>query len=81
MILVRPPSSRASLLNCGPDRRQQLDDDRRADVGHDAQRPDGAMLERAAGERVIHAQQSAAALGIWLKYSASAVPFKPGMRM
>jgi hypothetical protein len=36
-----------------PDRREQLDDDRRADVGHDADRADGATLQRAAGEHIV----------------------------
>jgi hypothetical protein len=36
---------------------QQLDDDSGADVGHDAKRADGAVLEGATGEEAVHAEQ------------------------
>src|SRR5450756_1138740 len=49
------------LAQTRPDRRQQLDDDRRADVWHDAQRTDRAMFKRAAGKGVVHPQQTTAA--------------------
>ena len=46
------------------DRRQQLDDDRRADIGHDAQSADRTMLQGAAGKQAVHAQHPAGAGGI-----------------
>src|ERR1700722_18157801 len=41
------------------DRLQQLKDDRRADVGHDAERAHGATFETAAGEHAVHTQKTA----------------------
>ena len=41
----------------GDNRGQQLNDDRRADVRHDTQGSDRAMLQSAAGEHTVHAQQ------------------------
>ena len=38
------------LLDLGDDALQQLHDDRRRDVGHDAQREDRELLQRAARE-------------------------------
>jgi hypothetical protein len=45
------------LAQGGNDRREQLDDNRRANVGHDAQSSDCAMLKSATGEHTVHAQQ------------------------
>ncbi len=41
----------------------QLEDDGGADVRHDAQRTDGALEERAAGEHVVESHEAAAAAG------------------
>ena len=40
------------LFQVGPDDRQQLQDDRRRDVRHDAQRKDGQAAEAASGKQV-----------------------------
>jgi hypothetical protein len=42
------------------DRRHQLEDDGGADVGHDAERADGALQERPAGEHVVEAHHRVA---------------------
>ena len=61
------------------DRGEQLDDDGGADVGHDAQRADGAVFEGAPGEHAVHAQHAAAPA--WFrKKSAKAAPLRPGTR-
>ena len=39
---------------------QKLDNDGRADVGHDAQRADSAMLQRATGKKTVHPQHRTA---------------------
>ena len=49
-------------LERGDDRRHQLHDDRRRDVGHDAQREDRHALHGAAREHVEHAEHAAALL-------------------
>ncbi|MBS1226103.1 MAG: hypothetical protein H6R32_37 [Candidatus Aminicenantes bacterium] len=46
-------------LEIGPDDRQQLEDDRRRDVGHDAQGEDGHPGHVPAGEQVDEAEQGA----------------------
>ena len=43
-------------LEVRPDDRQQLQDDRRADVGHDAQREDRHLRQVPAGEHVVEAE-------------------------
>ena len=47
------------LLEVGPHHRQQLQDDRRRDVRHDAEREDGDPLEASARERVHEAEEGA----------------------
>ena len=46
----------------GKDGDQKLHDDGGGDVGHDAERADGELLERAAAEQVDHAQEIACRL-------------------
>ena len=46
--------------------RQDCEDDRRTDVGHDAQREHGTLAQRAAGEHVHQAQQLPAGAGAHL---------------
>ena len=46
----------AELLQIRPDHRQQLQNNRRGDVGHDAQREDGQLAEVTAREHVHEAQ-------------------------
>src|SRR5207245_284098 len=45
------------LLEVGDHDREQLEDDARADVGHDAEREDREALERAAGEHADQAEE------------------------
>ena len=47
----------------GEDHRQELQDDRRADIGHDAQREDRELLQRAPGEQVEQAEDRPLDLG------------------
>ena len=49
--------------------RQQLHDDRRADVRHDAERTNRAMFQRAAREHAVHAEHGTAAIAERLKSS------------
>src|SRR4029453_17812080 len=48
------------LLEIGPDHRQQLQNDRRADVGHDAQREDRHLGQVAAREHVVQPEHAVA---------------------
>jgi hypothetical protein len=50
-----------------PDGSQQLNDDRGTDVRHDAQCADGTVPIRTAGKYVVHAEQPAVALFIFLE--------------
>ncbi len=47
------------FFDCDNDDDEKLNDNRCADVRHDAERTDGATFQRAAGEQAVHAQQSA----------------------
>jgi hypothetical protein len=44
-----------------------LDDDGSADIRHDAQSSDSAMLEGATSKQAVHAKQATPALGLTLK--------------
>ncbi len=61
--LLLPVFLVAESGQAGNDRAHQLHDDRGADVGHDAQREDGALEHRAAGEHVVEPDEALARLG------------------
>ena len=54
-------------LELGNDDRQQLQDDRRRDVGHDSQREDRQLQQRTTGEHVDHRVQAGSATGAGLR--------------
>ena len=54
----------APLLELRDHRREQLDDDRAGDVGHDAEPEDGEPDERAAGEQVEEPEDPRGARGV-----------------
>ena len=55
-------------------RGKQLDDDGRADVGHDAQSADRTMLESATGEQAVHAEHPTGTTTMLLKKSCQCLP-------
>ena len=64
------------------DRGQQLDDDRSADVGHDAQRTDRAFLESAPGEQAVEPDHRIAPrrLGLALEEERQSISIQPRYR-
>ena len=67
----------------GKDGDQELHDDGGGDVGHDAERSDGELLESAAAEEVDHAQEAAGAgsiLGELVEISLEVVRVDTGAR-
>src|SRR6185369_12541442 len=49
------------LAEAGNNRAEKLDNNRRADVRHDAERADGTLFERAASKHAVHAHPAIAA--------------------
>src|SRR5262249_30080559 len=63
----------------GNNRGEQLNDDRRRNVRHNAQRTHGAVLHRAAGEQAVHAQQGTAdVLGVHLEIAHQGAAVQTG---